>query len=972
MTVDRDDTTPPERAPREDDLDAIVAGYVDRMIGGEHVLPEEILADHPDRGQEILDLLADFVELETRDTPALGTLGDYTLRRQIGRGGMGVVYDAWENSMDRRVALKVLPPGVAADERALQRFVREAKTAGQLSHPNIVSVYGMGLKEQTPYYAMELVDGETLAQVAAKLKEAHSEAPTPFGRKDAPSYFEQLARAFADVADGLQHAHARGVIHRDIKPSNLIIDHDGRLRILDFGLARLEGQESITVSGDLVGTVQYMSPEQARIKNIPVDHRTDVYSLGATMYELLTFRPPFKGKDHRDTLTQIIERDAQPLRKLNARVPRELETIVLKCLRKDPHDRFGTAEALAQDLRRFARGDPIEARPTSQWEIIIQRGRRHRWKVLIALVVTGLAAFVSVREFGAWQERRERTFAADLRAAATRLHYETILFHRAPGRLTRVRQEAWPYSRRPDDPNAPGTRVRFMQTLSVIDGLWRENAGRPEAAYHLAQALRRAGEVDRAGNVLEDALRTMPTSVPLRVLSAVHLAEAGREEAAALALRTAANIDPTGIAELHYEALRAEAKGDWQRAAGLFDDLLYRLRDRREPVLGLTTELRLQRMLALLEMGRLYEAALEVTRTATMDADVSASEMLLGLIHVLSGENDLAEAAFRRAIERAPAGEREVCAREASLFFASQWKFERAMSILELVGNALIRARQSAFLMARLGEWDAAAYERSVKEARQAVTLAPEDALSHAILGMALAGVKDAEGARAALARALEIGREDGRTCCLVAWAFSTLGDADAADIWDRESIRLSPSWTPSLVNLAMSCRCRGEYAEAINLLDRDIAFVPADFYAYIQRGAVRRLQGDLALALADFEEAERLQPAFALTALERGKLAAAMGDTDRAEESYRRALQHAQGDSGTETAAYRGLAELYLERDAPQTALRCLEDVLQRAPSDERTRRKAAELRESVARGRPRVDEGKADAGPPAQQRRE
>ena len=276
------------------------------------------------------------IDAESQKTEPLGTLGDYTLRRQIGRGGMGVVYEAWQGSMDRVVALKVLPPGIAADDRAVTRFMREAIAAGKLNHPNVVSVHSTGVEEGTPWYSMEYVEGETLAQVLARIKDAEPETETPFGKKGQVGYFAALANAFADVADGLQHAHSKGVTHRDIKPSNLILDREGRLRILDFGLARLEGQESLTLSGDFVGTPLYMSPEQARRKKIPVDHRTDVYSLGATMYEALAGRPPFRGKDHADTLSQIIERDPPEPRQAHARIPRDFETVVLKCLRKNP------------------------------------------------------------------------------------------------------------------------------------------------------------------------------------------------------------------------------------------------------------------------------------------------------------------------------------------------------------------------------------------------------------------------------------------------------------------------------------------------------------------------------------------------------------------------------------------------------------------------------------------------------------
>ena len=380
---------------KADEIEKLFGQYVDRLNAGEPVLPDEVLFDHPTCGQELIETLQAF--LSVGDSPPadlsrvpLGTLGDYTLRRQIGRGGMGVVYEAWENSMDRRVALKVLPAGMAADDRAVMRFVREARLAGKLNHPNVVGVYGMGVKEQTPYYAMEFVEGKTLAQILQRLKEAKSEAETLFGKKEEVRYFATIAEVFAAVADGLQHAHSKGVVHRDIKPSNLIFDSKGCLRILDFGLAHLEGQASLTISGDVVGTPLYMSPEQARRKKIPVDHRTDIYSLGATIYEMLTWRPPFMGEDHQDTLSQIIEQDPWPLRRLNPSIPRDLETIVLKCLRKDPKARYQTAEALACDLRGFARGDPIEARPWSRWRVLARWMWRNRVRVGAAVVMPAL------------------------------------------------------------------------------------------------------------------------------------------------------------------------------------------------------------------------------------------------------------------------------------------------------------------------------------------------------------------------------------------------------------------------------------------------------------------------------------------------------------------------------------------------------------------------------------------------------
>jgi tetratricopeptide (TPR) repeat protein len=334
--------------------------------------------------------------------------------------------------------------------------------------------------------------------------------------------------------------------------------------------------------------------------------------------------------------------------------------------------------------------------------------------------------------------------------------------------------------------------------------------------------------------------------------------------------------------------------------------------------------------------------------------------MLLGLIQILSGEEELAETTFRRVIRRAPLEERELCAREAALFFESQWELKRAVSMLELVGDEFTRARQSAYLLARIGQGDAAAYEGAVPHARRAVSLEPEDADSYAVLAMALAGAREEDAARAAIGRALALGRENHATCFLVAWAFYTLGDMNEADHWDRESIRLSSSWTPSLINLAMSCSLRGEYAEAIELIDRGITLVPADFYAYLQRGIVRRLQGEYLLALADLEEAERLLPTFAWTAVERGKLAEAMGEIDGAEGSYREALVDARGDAWTEAQAFRGLGHIYVRRGVRDVAIRYLTEALQRDPADEATREEVAGLRNDILRDQPPGDGGK------------
>ncbi len=374
---------------------ALFGQIIDRLLTGEVLGVERLREEYPNISDEVLEQLHNYQDMMASDgnEPALSTLGDYSIVRQVGRGGMGIVYEAWQNSINRRVALKVLPAGVAADTKMLARFIREAQVVGKLKHPNVVSVFGMGVEAQTPYYAMEFVDGQSLADFLRLIDDpAASNA----------EFCSRMARSFVGVAKGLQHAHEEGVVHRDIKPSNLMFEtndqdaSDRKLRILDFGLARHEGQDNLTMTGDILGTVAYMSPEQAAASN-EIDRRTDVYSLGATMYESLTLQPPLKGKNTQETLSQIESTEPVSPRSINPHIPRDLETIVLHCLRKDPRDRYSDAKSVAIDLQKYLRGEAIVARPQSTIEKIARRTWRLRRTLtvgaIVATVVLSLAVF---------------------------------------------------------------------------------------------------------------------------------------------------------------------------------------------------------------------------------------------------------------------------------------------------------------------------------------------------------------------------------------------------------------------------------------------------------------------------------------------------------------------------------------------------------------------------------------------------
>jgi serine/threonine protein kinase len=418
-----------------------------RLQAGEAVELESYRRDHPEHAERIeqllpaLRLLADASQSRTdgllAPTPAAdsdplaGTLGDFRLIREVGRGGMGVVYEAEQISLGRRVALKVLPFAATMDPRHLQRFQNEARAAASLEHPHIVPVYGVGCERGVHYYAMKFIDGQSLAEVIDELriaKETHHKGTkdTKKNQDTAASslcslclcgsndFYKTIAELGIHAAEALEHAHSLGIVHRDIKPANVMIDGNGSLWITDFGLARTAADAGLTMTGDVLGTLRYMSPEQALAKHGLVDHRTDVYSLGVTLYELLTGKPAVEGKDREEILSRLTLEESQPPRSFDASIPRDLETIVLKAMAKTPSERYATARELADDLRRHLDSQPNRARRASLSQRFTKWSRRHRHFVTATFLVVFLAAIgLAVGTYLLWQEGLKTQAALD-------------------------------------------------------------------------------------------------------------------------------------------------------------------------------------------------------------------------------------------------------------------------------------------------------------------------------------------------------------------------------------------------------------------------------------------------------------------------------------------------------------------------------------------------------------------------------
>ena len=320
--------------------------------------------------------------------------GNYELLDEVARGGMGVVYRARQASLNRTVALKMILAGQFASAADVQRFRTEAEAAANLQHPNIVTIHEVGEHEGRHYFSMDYVEGKNLG---ARLKE------------QGPLTATRAAELAKTLAEAVHYAHQRGTLHRDLKPQNILMDPEGRPRITDFGLAkRLQAADTLTATGAVMGSPSYMSPEQAQGRNDLVGPASDVYSLGAVLYEMLTGRPPFLGDSPMATMHKVMNDEPPRLRSGDSTTPTDLETICLKCLEKDPSRRYPTARALAEDLARFLAGDPVQARPASRLRRAVAWSRRHR-SVTTAVTAAVLLALVGLA-YGLWEQTQYLTW----------------------------------------------------------------------------------------------------------------------------------------------------------------------------------------------------------------------------------------------------------------------------------------------------------------------------------------------------------------------------------------------------------------------------------------------------------------------------------------------------------------------------------------------------------------------------------
>jgi tetratricopeptide (TPR) repeat protein/serine/threonine protein kinase len=914
--------------------------FLARYRRGERPALTEYTARHPELAEQIrelfpaLEMMEDVrpgpqpaVDPQGADGP-LRRLGEYRMVRLIGRGGMGVVYEAEQESLGRRVALKVLPPGALGDARHVERFQREARAAARLHHTNIVPVFGVGEEGGTHYYVMQYIDGRPLDEVVRELRrlreeagrglappgegapeagrpssallaqslwQGHARAPSrppvpgvadpdaterpegagpartapgpdptpPRGGSSAPlsdpqrPYAKSVAHVGVQAAEALEYAAGQGVLHRDVKPSNLLLDVWGTVWLTDFGLAKASGTPDLTRSGDLLGTLRYMAPERFAGK---ADVRSDVYALGLTLYEMLALRPAFGGHDQAELVRQITSEEPTRLDRLNPQLPRDLVTIVHKAMARGPAERYQTAAALADDLRRFLDDRSIVARRAGLAEQAWRWCRRN--PSLAGLLGAVLALLLVATGGGVWlvrqhaerqaeaarriEELRKEVRAALAQAVGFRKGYH---FHQARELLDQARERLEPAG--PDE-----LRRQVEQARADLDLVEHLDAARLHAATIVE------GRVAFAG---------------AEPLYAAAFAKAGlgrkgdNSKAVAARVRDSA-VRPEIVAALDDWAslTRDRARREWLLAVARKVDP-HPSRDRlRQPELW--------------QYGRRLARVAQELRAAELSPQLATA---LGRVLLASGGE--AVSLLSAAQARFPQD------------FWLNFELGRALHGVQRWDEALGYFRAALALRPRasvvhnnlgLALHDKGRDDKAIGHFRQALRLDPRYAVAHANFAVTLQGRGRLDEAIGHYRRALRIDPKLAVAHTNLGVALRARGRLDEAIGCYRQALRLDPKLALAHLNLGVALRDKGRLDEAIDHHRQALRLDPKDAVAHNNLGNALHDKGQDDKAIGHYQQALRLDPRYAVAHTNLGLSLRARGRLDEAIGHHRQALR--------------------------------------------------------------------------------
>jgi tetratricopeptide (TPR) repeat protein/serine/threonine protein kinase len=1030
-------------------IDVIAEEFVERYRRGERPAISEYEARYPEQAEAIRDLFPALVVMErlkpaSRPVPtsdqaqcasevaSLGRLGDYRIVREVGRGGMGIVYEAVQESLGRKVALKVLPKQLVGDESRQARFEREARAAARLHHTNIVPVFGVGEESGLHYYAMQYIHGLGLDEVLRELRRLKSPGQEPSSAKngsplpvaeeprqavtitltqalitgqfeaganasesppavDLPSqpagagngasdtakerlshtlrlsdsltlphaalsgksgpdrgnFWQSVARMGVQVSEALHYAHEQGVLHRDVKPSNLLLDTRGTVWVTDFGLAKADDQQDLTQTGDVVGTLRYMAPEMFSDK---ADRRSDVYSLGLTLYELLALRPAFDEADRGRLIRLVLNESPPRLRTLDWQIPRDLETIVHKAIERDPSHRYSTAEELGSDLQRFLRDEPIRARPLSAVSRCARWCRRNPRTALLAaaiallLVVVGIGGITWAIQAESARRRIAQAEAQRLDAEvnalveeaqrlgegpiadcerAVKLLTDAIGHRQEDGRLYLIRgsarynltvrrASARDYRQAVDDLEL-ALRLR-PQDLSILETL-----SRCLAEYSFLDADQRRA-LSRCRELLASWLALRPDEArALAILAQCELAS-DRPEAAAAVCRNAASAKvPARRALLFHLGWAYRELGQHELAVETLSEAIElnpRIIDEGQTLVSIYAA----RASSQLALGRRPQAEQDLKQALRVAPSQDWSFFdWYSVVSLLRKYGDYeqslwwSEQFLRTAPECGPAWDlkgRLLADRKRRAEAAEH--FLKAIELSPQYEGAYSDLTQAFF---RAGE-----IEQAQQWSQRWLTAMPDSRAAHRWRGFLRFSVESYEEALSDLDRAIELGKHDAEAHYLRARVLVAMKQYDRATRDFDRSLQLNSTDDAAHMGRGRLHFSRGQFAEAASDFSQVLSRSPQNAEALRVRGDALRRLGRHAEALVDLDRAIQIDSHSATAYDRRGLVRAALGSHDLALADYARALEINPREPWT----HRHVAEAHLAQKNYQAAAQC------------------------------------------------
>ncbi len=836
-------------------------------------------------------------------------LGDFEILEMIGQGGMGAVFLARQVSLDREVALKVISSVGGAQTKNLDRFKRESKVLAKISHPNIVSIYEVGQQGPYSYFAMEHVKGVSLDKILSSIRNAKpdekaskvmhkcleaqasiyennlSEDNDSSGAEIDTDYIVEISRIIVSIASALDYAHNKGILHRDIKPSNILIASDGTAKLVDFGLAKGQTQETITITGEFFGTPSYVSPEQIR-KPDTVDCRSDVFSLAATYYECLTLHPPFGGDTVNETLTQVISREAVPPKKYCPRLSTDFNSVLLHALEKSPDDRYQTAGDFVADIRNILEFKPITAKRPSITRRAYKTLRRNPLKIAIigiSILVSVLGYFV----YSGYSQKRNVNLAKQLHALGRQKgefgrFTEAVTFFNKAAEVNPNYAEA-----HHDIGRCYYNLEQYQKAVEAYKKAIKVETDYASAYSGLGASYEKLGSYQEAIEAYKKVIRINPKDTTAYNSLGFVYEKANRHDEAIKVYEQAVRIDPNNTFAYTYSNLA----------------ITYKRLDRHE------------------------DALKACKRAIQIDPDYAFAYWQLGTLYFSSHQYNEAIDAFKQAIRIDP----DYVSAHSYLGFTYEvlQRYEEAITTfkrsIRIDPNCVFAYYNLGGVYHKLGR-----YEDAIEAHKQAIRIDPNYVFAHYSLGYAYHESSRYEEAVEAYKQTIKIKPEHVEAHHWLGYAYHNLGRYREAIQAYEEALTFNPNYVASYVNLGFTYFTLNSYEDAIVAYTKAVRINPDNALVYNELGAVYQKLGRNTEAVEAFKEAIRIQPGYMNAHSNLGFTYHALGQYEKAIDSCKQAIEI----DPNSVIAYNNLGLAYYNLGSYDEAIKYYKQAIQIEPN--------------------------------------